>query len=173
MGSDSEKQVDFTIGAVQRPLLMLFLGLPGSGKTTVARERARETGAIRFNTDEWMADLGVDFFDAMRDNLQDRLNELWQELLQHGQSVIVEDGVWRREERDEIRRRAKVLGATTEMHYMDVPFDELWRRLELRNSMATYGAAPITREVLEESRRSLQRPDAAELALFDRVTVHS
>ena len=73
---------------------ILLCGLPGSGKTTLARERERETGAIRFSTDEWMADLGVDFFDAMRDRLQTRLNDLWKELLERGQRVIVEDGPW-------------------------------------------------------------------------------
>ena len=165
--------MDFRTSTIQRPLLVLFCGLPGSGKTRLARERARETGAIRFSTDEWMADLGVDFFDAMRDNLQQRLDELWKELLRHGQSVILEDGTWKREERDEIRRIASVLGATTEMHYFDIPFEELWRRLELRNSAAIYGAAPITREVLEESRQRLDTPDTAELSLFDRVIVHS
>lgn len=158
---------------IQRPLLVLYCGLPGSGKTTLARERARETRAIRFSTDEWMADLGVDYFDAMRGNLQHRLDELWKELLERGQSVIVEDGTWKREERDEIRRIARVLTATTEMHYFDIPLAELWRRLELRNSAATYGAAPITKQVLEESQRRLESPDAAELSLFDRVIVHS
>lgn len=164
--------MNVTSSASRGPLLALFCGLPGSGKTTLARERARETGAIRFSTDEWMADLGVDYFDPLRDNLQHRLDELWKELLEHGQSVILEDGTWKREERDEIRRIANVLGATTEMHSFDIPFDELWRRLELRNAAAIYGAAPIFKDVLEESRRRLENPDAAELSLFDRVIVH-
>ncbi|MGM9470374.1 AAA family ATPase [Pseudarthrobacter sp. YS3] len=163
----------FQKNMIQRPVLMLFCGLPGSGKTTFARERERETGAIRFSTDEWMADLGIDFFDEMRDKLQVRLNELWKELLEHGQSVILEDGTWKREERDALRRVAKRLNAITEVHYFDVPFAELWRRLELRNANPTYGTVPITKELLEESLRRLQRPDMGELSLFDRCVVHS
>lgn len=157
----------------RRPLLALLCGLPGSGKTTIARQRERETGAFRFSTDEWMADLGVDFFDPMRVNLQRRLDNLWKQLLEHRQSVILEDGTWKREERDEIRRIAVVLGATTEIHYFDIPFEELWRRLQARNSAAPYGAAPITSEVLHECRRRLDIPDASELAMFDRVIRHS
>lgn len=164
-------QVDLD-NVVQRPVLILFCGLPGSGKTTVARERERETGAIRFSTDEWMADLGVDFFDEMRDRLQTRLNSLWKELLEHGQSVILEDGTWKRDERNELRHLAKTLGAVTEMHYFDVTLDELWRRLEVRNARATHGTVPISRALLEECLPRFQRPDEAELSLFDRTVVH-
>ena len=120
-----------------------------------------------------MAALGVDFFDEIRDRLQVRLDELWKELLQHGQSVILEDGTWKREERDELRRIAKDLNASTEIHYFDIPFAELWRRLDVRNANPTYGAVPITMELLEESRQRFERPDRAELSLFDRCILHS
>ena len=164
--------MDARDNAAQRPLLILFCGLPGSGKTTVARDRERETNAIRFSTDEWMADLGVDYFDQMRDNLQMRLNSLWKELLEHGQSVILEDGTWKREERDALRQLAKTLDAVTEMHYFDVPFDELWRRLEARNAVSTHGTVPISKALLEDCLHRFQQPDEDELSLFDRPIVH-
>ena len=164
--------MDLRSRTVERPELILFCGLPGSGKTTVARERERETGAIRFSTDEWMADLGLDFFDEMRDSLQMRLDALWKVLLEHGQSVILEDGTWKREERDGLRRVASAVNARTEIHYFDIALDELWRRLEIRNAIASYGTVPITRDLLEECLPRLQRPDDAELALFDRSIVH-
>ena len=159
--------------AIEQPVVILLCGLPGSGKTTFARRLERETGAIRFSTDEWMADLGLDFFDALRDNVQDRLDRLWAQLVERGLSVILEDGTWQRGERDEIRRLAKRLGASTELHYFDVPFEELWRRLEARNTRPLYGAVPITREILEDSRLRFQRPDQVEVALFERFVVHS
>jgi predicted kinase len=62
-----------------------------------------------------MADLRVDYFHPMRERLQTRLNSLWQNLLRHGQIVIVEDGTWKREERDGIRGLANELHAVTEM----------------------------------------------------------
>lgn len=157
----------------ERPLLILFCGLPGAGKTTVARLRERETGAIRFSTDEWMADLGVDFFDGMRDSVQMRLDRLWRELLERGQSVIVEDGTWKREERDAMRHVAKAVNAVTEIHCFDVTLDELWRRLDLRNAHPTFGTVPISHQLLEESVLRFDRPDAAELALFDRSVMHT
>jgi predicted kinase len=156
----------------QRPLLILLCGLPGSGKTTVARQRERETGAIRFSTDEWMADLGVDLFDPIRDNAQARLDRLWKELLERGQSVILEDGTWKRAERDRLRHVATELHAVTEIHYFDLRIDELWRRLEIRNADRPHGTALISRELLEACQLRLEKPDAAELALFDRSVVH-
>jgi predicted kinase len=165
--------MDFRCSTVQRPVLIAFCGLPGSGKTTVARELERATSAIRFSTDEWMAALGVDFFDKIRENLQKRLDELWKKLLEHGESIILEDGTWQREERDELRQVAKMLNAVTEIHYFDIAFDELWRRIQIRNAIGAYGAVPITEELLEECWSRLQRPDKAELSLFDRCIVHT
>ena len=44
--------------------LFLMVGLPGSGKTTRAKELERETGAIRFTPDEWHLFLFGDDFHA-------------------------------------------------------------------------------------------------------------
>ena len=53
----------FTNNNNQRPVLIAFCGLPGSGKTTIAKEVEKTRGAVRLNTDEWVAALGVDFWD--------------------------------------------------------------------------------------------------------------
>jgi len=157
-----------------RPLLITFCGLPGSGKTTTAKELEQTTGAVRLNTDEWMAALGVDFFNGtFRDKLQARLYRHGLELLERGYSTIVEDGHWSREERDRHRADAQKLGATVELHYFDLSFDEVWRRLEGRNATGAYGTVPITREQLQEYWLMFQRPDEVELALFESYVVHT
>lgn len=164
----------FTNNNNQQPVLIAFCGLPGSGKTTTAKEVEKTTGAVRINTDEWQAALGVDFFDdEFRAKLQVRLYEHGLTLLKLGQSIIVEDGLWRRDERDSYREVAYKLGAAIELHYFDLPFDQLWRRLEARNALGGYGMVPITKELLKECWRKFQRPDEAELALFDRYIVYT
>jgi predicted kinase len=158
----------------QRPTLIAFCGLPGSGKTTMAKEVAKTTSAVRLNTDEWVAALGVDFWDdAFRHKLQVRLYEHGVTLLKRGQSIILEDDLWRREERDRHRDVAHQLGAAIELHYFDVPFDELWRRLEARNALGAYDTVPITKELLQACWTKFQRPDEAELAHFDRYVVYT
>lgn len=150
------------------PRLILVCGLPGSGKTTLAKRLALEVPAVRLCPDEWKHDLGIDYYDEdRRVRLEQRLWRLGQELLGLGQSVILENGFWAREERDELRLGARSLGVAVELHYLEAPIDELWRRLEIRNELAVPGTVPIKREDLEKWALQFEAPDAAEQSLFD------
>ena len=152
--------------------LILICGLPGSGKTTLAKELAPKVPAVRLSPDEWKHDLGIDYYDEQRRvQLEDRLWRLGQELLTLGQSVILENGFWAREERDELRLSARALGVAVELHYLEVPVEELWRRLQLRNDEALPGVVPIKREDLQRWALQFEAPDAAERALFDEAGV--
>jgi predicted kinase len=153
-----------------RPTLIMLCGLPGSGKTTMARRLAGEVPAVRLCPDEWMAQLGIDLFDEQaRDRLERLFWQLAQDLLRLGQSVILESGFWLRSDRDEKRLGARALDAAVELHYLDVPLDELCRRLAIRHGAGTWGTVLITREMLEQYATFFQAPDADELGLFDRA----
>lgn len=138
--------------------LFVLCGLPGSGKTTLARALEAKHNAVRFCPDEWMTDL----WDGDTRALLER--QMWsvaQRFLAAGVDVVIEFGSWARAERDELREGARALGASVELHYLDVPVDELERRVIARNREG------ITRAQLEEWSQLIEVPTPDELALFD------
>ena len=148
--------------------LILTCGLPGAGKTFLATLLAEERAAVRLTKDEWLWDLGSSPWNrTIGEKLEQRLWLLAQELLTLGVSVVLDFGLWARVERDEMRTVARRLGVGVELHHLDVATDELWRRIEERNSAPPWNKEPIERDDLDEWRAIFQAPDAGELALFD------
>ena len=54
-----------------------------------------------------------------------------------------------------------------ELHYLDVPLDELIERARLRTASGEWSASPITRAHFEQWATVFQPPDEEELLLFD------
>jgi predicted kinase len=73
-------------------------------------------------------------------------------------NVILDFGFWAREEREDFRSRAKQLGVSSEVHFLDVPEEELLRRLALRNSQPARGTFQIPKEMMKPWIGSFQRP---------------
>lgn len=148
--------------------LILLCGLPGSGKTTLAKRLERAVPAVRLCPDEWLADLGIDLFDErVRRRLEQRFRAHAWDLSGLGQPVVLEFGFWARAERDEMRLAARALGVPVELHHLTATVDELTRRIDGRTRSAEPSAAPLTRELIEEYAAIFEPPDDAELALFD------
>lgn len=153
-----------------RPALIIVCGLPGSGKTTHARNLESERGAIRFCPDEWMDDLGIDLYDeAARARIEALQWKLAQRMLALGRTVTIEWGTWGRSERDALREGARGLGASVELHYLSAPVDILFERVQ-RRGMET---PLIPRADIEKWIASFQEPTQEEMALFDNAVIAS
>lgn len=148
--------------------LLLTCGLPGAGKTTLARRLAADRGALRLTKDEWLRALGSTPSDALtQEKVEHQLWQLTQETLSLGLSVVLNFGLWARNERDEMRSVARRLCVGVELHYLDVPTNELWRRIDERNTQPPWDAYPIRSADFDEWIPHFQAPDVAEQALFD------
>jgi len=153
---------------VSEARLILTCGLPGAGKTKLATQLAADRSAVRLSKDEWLWALGSTPWDEpTREKVEHELWRLAQEILRLGVSVVLDFGLWARMERDEMRSAARGLGVGVELHYLDVPTGQLWRRVEARNSEPPWDSHPIRRADFDGWLRVFQAPDAAELALFD------
>ena len=132
---------------MQNKMLTLFLicGLPGAGKTTLAKTLEETQHALRLTPDEWMAKIVGDGFDEeKRSAVEAIMWEIGQRCLSLGVNVILDFGFWSRTERDDYRARAKKIGAHTELFYLNVPLEEILRRLHARNETAPENTFHVT-----------------------------
>lgn len=142
-----------------------MVGLPAVGKTTRARELALQWGALRLTPDEWMIPLfGQEQPEGKRNVVEGRL--LWVALsaLRLGMNVVLDFGVWARDERTALRAMAASVGAASELVYLEVHEEEQWRRAQHRSRTDAATTFEVTKADLQRWRGTFQPPDATELA---------
>jgi predicted kinase len=145
--------------------LFLMVGLPGAGKTTRAHELAKSHDALRFTPDEWHLSLfGISLrAEGKRDLLEGWMITLALRTLRLGTSVVLDFGLWGRDERSALRWLAGQDGVPCEVVYLPVDLDVQLARIAHRQA-TTPETFPMPEADVVSWRAKFEAPDAAELA---------
>jgi predicted kinase len=148
--------------------LHLIVGLPCAGKTTYAKHLELERRALRLTPDEWHTRLfGLDLehpeHDARHGLIEAIMWDVAARALPLGIDVILDFGFWGKSERVDYRARAARVGASSRVHFLDVPEEELLARLEIRNANLPAGTFQIPAGKLLEWMKIFQAPSGDEL----------
>jgi predicted kinase len=144
--------------------LFLMVGLPGAGKTTRAKELAVAHRALRLTPDEWMISLyDGSQPDGKRDLLEGRLITVALQALHLGTNVVLDFGLWGRDERSALRWLAASAGASGQVIYLPIDRDTQRARIAHRQATAPHTTFPMPEADIDRWRQQFQVPDAAEL----------
>ena len=175
----SEYQEQF----IERQLLILMVGIPGSGKTTFARELTAKLDASRLNLDLLRGELygtanrqdqkrynqqacaGLErqaiaaYHRTKHDRLQAAFNQKLILNLEAGRSVVIDSSQDNRARRDRRRQTAEQYGALSMIVWMQTPYERAIKRATHRE--LTADSYPFEEEYLarEEIDRCLQNLD--------------
>lgn len=162
-----------------RAQLHVLCGLPGSGKTTLAKRLEADLPGVRLCPDEWITaiyppDQHLHVSDTYRDAIETLQWDLGRRMLRAGCNVIIEWGTWGRGERDTLRDEGRAVGATVHLHYLEADLGELVQRLRQRNANLPADEIFMPPSHLEEQLDAwanlIEKPDASELATWDDIS---
>src|SRR3954453_1571664 len=144
---------------MSRPTLFLTVGLPCTGKTTAARRLEIEQRALRLTKDEWVKALyGHENPPSAQAVIEGRLIQIGLRALELGTNVVIDFGLWSRDERSALRQAAADLDASVVICYFELAPAEQRERLARRLAEAPHETWPISEQELADWAASFDVP---------------
>jgi predicted kinase len=133
----------------------LICGFIGAGKTTFAKRLEERTGAVRITKDEWSIrlignDPAFDEYAEWDAKIIGLSRDFAFYLAGKGINVIMDEGFWGKEEREDLKRQISTIGAEAVLYYVDTPIETIRDRVAKRNSNLTKESFEISREMLDD-----------------------
>ncbi len=135
--SEGLQQPDMRLGHIH-----LVVGPVGAGKSTFARRRCREHGAVCLTLDEWMTtlfsddrpDVGVaEWYVERAARCVEQIWRVTRGVLRTGTDVVLEIGLILRRDREGLYERVDAFGAGLTVYVLDAPRELRRERVERRN----------------------------------------
>lgn len=150
-----------------KPTVYILCGFIGAGKTTFARTLEERTGAVRITKDEWLIrlignDPTIDGYEDVDSRMCGLSRDVAFQLAAKGIDVIIDEGVWEREQREILRRRTEEVGAQALVYYLDTPIETIRERVARRNMNLANDSFKIGGELLDFYLRYWQPPGEEE-----------
>ena len=132
----------------------ILCGFIGSGKTTFAKKLEKETGAVRITKDEWLIDLfGHDPSIPKYAEYDQIICEISRgmafQFAKKGIDVIIDEGFWTKEQRNEMRKKIQSIGAKAILYYLNTPIEIIRKRMLKRNKKLTKDSFKISSEMFD------------------------
>ena len=153
----------------------LIYGPQGAGKSTLARDLARQYSAVIFSIDDWMNALflpdlppapGLDWLLQRTRRCEGQIWSLGQQVLRLGRDAVLDLGPLRREDRQRLRALVQGAGFDLQIHFVSAPVEVRRSRVLGRNDERgeTYSFA-VSPQMFEFMEDVYEAPDASELAV--------
>lgn len=146
-----------------KPIVYVLCGFIGAGKTTFAKKLEERTGAVRITKDEWLTrivgnDPTIDGYEDYDGRMCGLSRDVAFQLAAKGIDVIIDEGVWLKEQRDILRRRAEEAGAQAVVYFLDTPIETIRERVARRNMNLANDSFKISGDLLDYYLQHWQPP---------------
>ncbi len=151
----------------------IIVGNTGAGKTTYCQDLKAKNKGVIFSIDEWNATLflpdktdkdGLDWFLERIERNESMIQSLVIQLENASTDSILDLGFSKKAHRDKFRDFAVSKGFDFKLHFLDVPKETRWERVQKRN--ADKGATfqfEVSKENFDFMETWFETPDSVEL----------
>jgi len=152
----------------------LICGATGAGKSTYSEALAQDIDGVRFSIDEWMQRLhNADqpeemrfewFYERVQRNCA-QMRAMAEQLCEIDVPAVFDCGLTNSEERATFADWAEEMGYSVQLHFVDVPSDVRWGRVQQRNAeQAETFQFEVTRDMFDFIESIWEAPSDAEMA---------
>ena len=152
----------------EQPTAYVICGFIGAGKTTFARKLEKETKAIRITKDEWIIKIfgnkitSDKNFERYDKNMTELATNISFKILKSGKDVIIDEGLWVKSQRDDIKKKILQVGAKPIFYYVESSVEKMKERVINRSKNPTKDSFEISEEMFDSYLKYWQAPDESE-----------